>query len=84
MVLPGPVVTMAGEGPQLAVVYHRSPPVGDCQVMACMLLHVAPSGMPRVVCQVDLPLPLGSQLSWLGFSTTNVSSLWSAGVCCVV
>ncbi len=69
---PGNVVTMAGEGPMLAVVYHRSPPVLDCQVLAYMLFRISSGGVAMLLAQGDVPMPADTQLAWLGFSTNHV------------
>ena len=70
--IPGPVVTMSGEGSLLAVVYHRSPPVADRQVLGYQLYRVSSSGVTVVITQGDLPIFADGHLAWLGFSTTNV------------
>jgi hypothetical protein len=70
--LPGPVVAMTGEGPLLAVVYHRSPPVGLQQLLGYTVYRVPSNGVAVAMAQGDVPmLPEGS-LAWLGYSTTNV------------
>ena len=70
--LPGSVVTMTGEGPLLAMVYHRSPPAQDCQVLAYMLWRVPSNGCPQLLASGDVPMAPDAQLAWLGFSTTHV------------
>ncbi|CAN0370008.1 unnamed protein product, partial [Discosporangium mesarthrocarpum] len=61
----GPLVSMAGAGPLLVLVYHKGPPVGETQSLAYQVLDVMGG---HEVSSGDLCLSPGACLTWLGFS----------------
>ncbi|CAM9947064.1 unnamed protein product, partial [Choristocarpus tenellus] len=63
--LPGPVVTMAGSGALLVVIYHKGLPLGESQSLAYLLLDV---GGGRELSCGDVCLSSGAELTWLGLS----------------
>jgi chromosome transmission fidelity protein 4 len=64
--LPGPVVSMAGSGPLLGVVFHAGSPVRETQNLAYMLLDV---GAGRELGRGPVCLSQGSELTWMGFTS---------------
>ena len=83
--VPGAIVSMVGEGPLLAVVYHRQAAGADRQFMTTSLWRIGSDGSACQVCVSDVPLPEGTDLAWIGFSTNHVSasrSLFHSGCCC--
>ncbi|MEE6492231.1 hypothetical protein FKM82_016522 [Ascaphus truei] len=65
--LPGPVVTMAGHGEQLMVVYHRGVGFDGDQCLGIQLLELG-KRRRQVLHGDPLPLSRKSHLSWLGFT----------------
>jgi hypothetical protein len=66
---------MVGEGRMLAVVYHRSPPVGDSQLLGFMLWLVLDNGSVQQLAHGDVPMAPLAQLAWIGFSTSHVRAV---------
>ena len=68
----GPVVTMAGKGSHLAIVYHRSTPSEDRQHLGFVVYNMEQKSVrthtQRVVVRGDFPLRPNCTLAWLGFS----------------
>ncbi|CAN0317217.1 unnamed protein product [Laminaria digitata] len=80
--LPGPIVTMAGAGDVLAVVFHQvrivGEPQGDSQKLGYQVLDV---GGKRELSKGDMCLSPSSELTWLGTSEEGmVVSMDSAGL----
>ncbi|XP_055465462.1 WD repeat and HMG-box DNA-binding protein 1 [Psammomys obesus] len=65
--LPGPVVSMAGHGEQLCIVYHRGTGFDGDQCLGVQLLELGQK-KKQVLHGDPLPLTRKSYLSWLGFS----------------
>lgn len=67
--LPGPVVAIAGSETEerFIVVYHSAPPGEHQQYLSAMLVQ-ASYGLGLNAQTINLPLPKGRTLSWLGFS----------------
>uniref|UniRef100_A0A8C2VT22 WD repeat and HMG-box DNA binding protein 1 n=1 Tax=Chinchilla lanigera TaxID=34839 RepID=A0A8C2VT22_CHILA len=65
--LPGPVVSLAGHGEQLLIVYHRGTGFDGDQCLGMQLLELGQK--KRQILRGDpLPLSRGARLTWLGFS----------------
>ncbi|XP_006120180.2 WD repeat and HMG-box DNA-binding protein 1 [Pelodiscus sinensis] len=65
--LPGPVVSMAGHGEQLVVIYHRGTGFDGDQCLGVQLIELGKK--KRLVLHGDpLPLTRKSYLMWVGFS----------------
>ncbi|KAM5235466.1 WD repeat and HMG-box DNA-binding protein 1 [Ctenodactylus gundi] len=65
--LPGPVVSMAGHGEQLVIVYHRGAGFDGDQCLGVQLLELGK--MKKQILRGDpLPLTRKSYLTWVGFS----------------
>ncbi|CAM4691951.1 WD repeat and HMG-box DNA-binding protein 1 [Lepidochelys kempii] len=65
--LPGPVVSMAGHGEQLVVIYHRGTGFDGDQCLGVQLIEIGKK--KRQVLHGDpLPLTRKSYLTWVGFS----------------
>lgn len=65
--LPGPVVSMAGHGEQLCIVYHRGTGFDGDQCLGVQLLELGRK-KNQVLHGDPLPLTRKSYLTWLGFS----------------
>ncbi|XP_028614375.1 WD repeat and HMG-box DNA-binding protein 1 [Grammomys surdaster] len=65
--LPGPVVSMAGHGEQLCIVYHRGTGFDGDQCLGVQLLELGRK-KKQVLHGDPLPLTRKSYLTWLGFS----------------
>ncbi|XP_038612733.1 WD repeat and HMG-box DNA-binding protein 1 [Tachyglossus aculeatus] len=65
--LPGPVVSMAGHGEQLLIVYHRGTGFDGDQCLEVQLLELG-SKKKQVLRGEPLPLSRKSYLTWIGFS----------------
>ncbi|KAJ7991022.1 hypothetical protein DPEC_G00292930 [Dallia pectoralis] len=65
--LPGPVVSMAGHGEQLLIVYHRGTGFDGDQALGVQLLQFGRKRQ-QVIHGEPLPLSRKSHLSWLGFT----------------
>lgn len=65
--LPGPVVSMAGHGEQLCIVYHRGTGFDGDQCLGVQLLELGRK-KTQVLHGDPLPLTRKSYLTWLGFS----------------
>uniref|UniRef100_A0A8C8TAS6 WD repeat and HMG-box DNA-binding protein 1 n=1 Tax=Peromyscus maniculatus bairdii TaxID=230844 RepID=A0A8C8TAS6_PERMB len=65
--LPGPVVSMAGHGEQLCIVYHRGTGFDGDQCLGVQLLELGQK-KKQVLHGDPLPLTRKSYLAWLGFS----------------
>nr|XP_048285951.1 WD repeat and HMG-box DNA-binding protein 1 isoform X1 [Myodes glareolus] len=65
--LPGPVVSMAGHGEQLCIVYHRGTGFDGDQCLGVQLLELGQK-KEQVLHGDPLPLTRKSYLAWLGFS----------------
>ncbi|KAM7321626.1 hypothetical protein ACRRTK_019718 [Alexandromys fortis] len=65
--LPGPVVSMAGHGEQLCIVYHRGTGFDGDQCLGVQLLELGQK-KKQVLHGDPLPLTRKSHLAWLGFS----------------
>ncbi|XP_006818558.1 WD repeat and HMG-box DNA-binding protein 1-like [Saccoglossus kowalevskii] len=76
----GPIVTMAGHGSQLLVVYHMATGIPGDQCLGLKLMHV--TGKKRLILSGDsLPISPKSTLTWLGFSAEGSPvSVDSSGV----
>ena len=79
----GPVVTMAGKGSQLAIVYHRSAPSEDRQNLGFVVYNMEHKSVRththRVVVRGDFPLRPNCTLDWLGFSQNPAAYGSAAG-----
>ena len=75
----GPVVSMCGEGAQLAVFYHASAPIDGTENMAVDMLCVGSDSTspPRLIGSSPVHLSPGSRLRWVGFDTET-------GVLCMI
>uniref|UniRef100_A0A8D0Z1D5 WD repeat and HMG-box DNA-binding protein 1 n=1 Tax=Sus scrofa TaxID=9823 RepID=A0A8D0Z1D5_PIG len=65
--LPGPVVSMAGHGEQLIIVYHRGTGFDGDQCLGIQLLQLGKK-QKQILHGDPLPLTRKSYLVWLGFS----------------
>ncbi|KAM9203010.1 WD repeat and HMG-box DNA-binding protein 1 isoform 1-T1 [Dugong dugon] len=65
--LPGPVVSMAGHGEQLFIVYHRGTGFDGDQCLGVQLLELGRK-KKQIPCGDPLPLTRKSYLTWVGFS----------------
>ncbi|XP_043930343.1 WD repeat and HMG-box DNA-binding protein 1 isoform X2 [Protopterus annectens] len=65
--LPGPVVSMAGHGDQLIIVYHRATGFDGEQCLGVQLMELGKK-KKQVLHGDPLSLPKKSYLAWLGFS----------------
>ena len=71
--LPGPVVTMVGEGDTLMLIYHAAHPLPGQQSLSYSLLRVGIKNIRPLHSAPALSLPLTpeSELYWAGFSDTR-------------
>nr|XP_039324585.1 LOW QUALITY PROTEIN: WD repeat and HMG-box DNA-binding protein 1 [Saimiri boliviensis boliviensis] len=65
--LAGPVVSMAGHGEQLFIVYHRGTGFDGDQCLGVQLLELGKK-KKQILCGEPLPLSRKSYLTWIGFS----------------
>jgi len=64
--LKGPVVTIVGSGPNLAVLYHSAPPCNDSFNISVELLEIGAETSVRQLALAKVPLTPGHLLSWAG------------------
>lgn len=67
--LDGPVVSMSAKDEQLLVVYHMGAGAEGDQSMGYLLLDV---DSQKMIAKDRLPLSVGSELAWLGFSDSGM------------
>ncbi|XP_060117825.1 WD repeat and HMG-box DNA-binding protein 1 [Heteronotia binoei] len=71
--LPGPVVSMAGHGEQLLVVFHRGTGFDGDQCLGVQLVELGKKKR-QILHGVPLPLSWKSYLTWVGFSAEGTPS----------
>eukprot|EP00762_Andalucia_godoyi_P000084 ANDGO_02456.mRNA.1 Minichromosome loss protein 1 len=67
--IPGPIVTMSGQGDLLAIVYHNGPVFQGHQHLECLVMDIAKQ---REISRRPLPISPRSILTWLGFSESGL------------
>jgi chromosome transmission fidelity protein 4 len=76
--LEGAVVSLAGEGSHLAVVWHRASPTDEGDQLLSFAVYDLPTR--QQIAGGPLPLSPASSLSWLGFSQAGPAASFDSKV----